>query len=335
MISDPGTLLSGSRAEPGRRARLLGVSGLLLILIGSLLFWRMACRAERVDADAGGSLPVAAAPSPAASAAAAPAVPAAAPAPPPAVSPPAPVPAPVGPDTIRQADELAAGDRHVEARELCLKALAGGPADGVRTQLEARIGRANIELAFTPRASPEKSDYVVQKGDSIGRIASRNGTTAELLQRANLLAQPNLIKVGDRLKVYKGKFSLTVSKSRNDLVAQVDGRFFKRYPVGTGKFGKTPVGTFVVSDRIKEPVWWRPDGRAIPYGDKENILGTRWLALKATGQTPDAKGYGIHGTWDPSSIGKAESAGCIRMRNEDVEELFVLVPLNTPVAIEE
>jgi len=226
-------------------------------------------------------------------------------------------------------------DRHLEAREACLKALTAAPPEGVRTQLEARIGSANIELAFTPRASPEKTDYVVQKGDSIGRIASRNGTTVELLQRANMLAQPNLIKVGDRLKVFKGKFSLAVSKTRNELVVQVDGRFFKRYPVGTGKFGKTPVGTFVVSDRIKEPVWWRPDGRAIPYGDKENILGTRWLALKATGQAPDVKGYGIHGTWDPTSIGKAESAGCIRMCNEDVEELYVLIPVNTPVTIEE
>jgi lipoprotein-anchoring transpeptidase ErfK/SrfK len=47
------------------------------------------------------------------------------------------------------------------------------------------------------------------------------------------------------------------------------------------------------------------------------------------------KGYGIHGTWDKDSIGKAESAGCIRLRNEDVEELFLLVPVGTPVRIEE
>jgi lipoprotein-anchoring transpeptidase ErfK/SrfK len=83
-------------------------------------------------------------------------------------------------------------------------------------------------------------------------------------------------------------------------------------------------------------VWYRPDGKEIPYTGKpdgDNILGTRWMNLRPTGETPRLKGYGIHGTWDNNSIGKAESAGCIRMRNEDVEELFMLVPENTPVVI--
>jgi lipoprotein-anchoring transpeptidase ErfK/SrfK len=236
---------------------------------------------------------------------------------------------------LKEADDLAAADRHVEARELCLQAMAGGLSGEARSALEERVGKCNIELAFTPRPSPDKIDYVVQRGDSVAKIAARHGTTAELVQRGNLLAQPNLIKVGDRLRVFSGKLTLTVNKTRRDLVVTANDRFFKRYSVGTGKFGKTPVGTFIVNDRIKEPVWWRPDGRAIPYGDKENILGTRWLALKPTGSTPPVKGYGIHGTWAPESVGRAESAGCIRMRNEDVEELFVLVPVNTPVTIEE
>jgi len=60
------------------------------------------------------------------------------------------------------------------------------------------------------------------------------------------------------------------------------------------------------------------------------------MSIKASGSgTPDVKGYGIHGTWDDSSIGKAESAGCIRMRNQDVEQLFVLVPMGTVVTITE
>jgi lipoprotein-anchoring transpeptidase ErfK/SrfK len=118
-----------------------------------------------------------------------------------------------------------------------------------------------------------------------------------------------------------------------ELVLYLNDRFFKRYPVGIGKESRTPLGTFAVSDRIVEPVWWRPDGRQIPFGNPENILGTRWLALRATAGTADVKGYGIHGTWDDKSIGKAESAGCVRMKNSDVEQLFDLVPLGTPVTI--
>ena len=75
------------------------------------------------------------------------------------------------------------------------------------------------------------------------------------------------------------------------------------------------------------------DGQVVPFGDKENILGTRWMALAATGDTPPAKGYGIHGTWDESSLGQQSSAGCIRMANRDVEELFVYIPVGAKAAL--
>jgi len=73
----------------------------------------------------------------------------------------------------------------------------------------------------------------------------------------------------------------------------------------------------------------------IPYGDKENVLGTRWISLTATGQTPKVRGYGIHGTWEPDTVGKQASAGCVRLLNPDVEELFLIVPMGTPVTIVE
>ena len=114
----------------------------------------------------------------------------------------------------------------------------------------------------------------------------------------------------------------------------LNGLFFKRYLVGTGVYGKTPVGTFVIDDKIENPPWWK-DGKAIPFGDDENILGTRWMRITATNNTPSVTGYGIHGTWDNDSLGKQSSAGCIRMRNEDVEEVFMLVPRGTIVTIVE
>ena len=65
------------------------------------------------------------------------------------------------------------------------------------------------------------------------------------------------------------------------------------------------------------------------------MLGTRWMSLKATGDTNKSlHGYGIHGTWKPETIGTKSSNGCIRMKNEEVNELFSIVPYNTPVKIE-
>jgi lipoprotein-anchoring transpeptidase ErfK/SrfK len=59
---------------------------------------------------------------------------------------------------------------------------------------------------------------------------------------------------------------------------------------------------------------------------KGNPLGTRWMGLTA-------KGYGIHGTNAPKSIGKAASHGCIRVRASDLEELFDLVSVGIVVEI--
>ena len=223
----------------------------------------------------------------------------------------------------------------VQVRKRCIEFLRQPMEPSIRDEVEKHAGRINIELVMTPAAMPEKQEYVVQPGDSLEKIARKFGTTVDLIQKSNLLSS-HIIKLGDRLMVLSGKFAIKVSKSRNDMIVTLNEDFFLRYGVGTGKFGKTPVGSFVINDKIKEPVWWRPDGREIPYGNPENILGTRWMSIKASGSgTPDVKGYGIHGTWDDGSIGKAESAGCIRMRNADVEQLFVMVPMGTVVTITE
>jgi len=225
-----------------------------------------------------------------------------------------------------------AGDL-VGARTKYLALLAAATDAKTRDIAEKGLGAVNPALYISTLPAPEKIDYVVRKGDSLARIAKRLGTTVELITKNNTIARPDRIQAGDRVRVVTGRFAVAVSKKRNDLVLTLNGQFFKRYAVSCGKDNKTPVGTFVINDKIVEPPWWRPDGKVVPYGDKENILGTRWMSIKATGQTPDAKGYGIHGTWDEASIGKSESAGCVRMRNPEVEEAFILLPIGTPVTI--
>ena len=86
------------------------------------------------------------------------------------------------------------------------------------------------------------------------------------------------------------------------------------YDVAVGKPSTpSPVGTFTIVTRLANPTYYRP-GVVIEPGSR-NPLGTRWMGLSQ-------KGYGIHGTSDPSSIGYAKSHGCIRLRNADVERLY-------------
>ena len=229
---------------------------------------------------------------------------------------------------------LASNKSLEEARQQGYALLEQTKDPALMASLETLLGQLNIELVLSQAPMPEKEEYVVRSGDSLERIARKFKTTADLIKKNNALQRP-VLHPGDRLRVFKGTFTLAISKSRNDLVVKVNNRFFKRYRVGTGKFGTTPVGTFVIADKIEQPPWWRPDGKMIPFGDKENVLGTRWMSLQATGTTAAVRGYGLHGTWEPETIGRQASGGCVRLANSEVEELFLLIPTGTRVTIAE
>jgi lipoprotein-anchoring transpeptidase ErfK/SrfK len=102
-------------------------------------------------------------------------------------------------------------------------------------------------------------------------------------------------------------------------------RLIKTYDVAVGKPSTpSPAGEFSVVRTLVNPTWYGP-GRVIGPG-KANPVGTRWIGLSK-------KGYGIHGTNEPSSIGKSASHGCIRMRNADVEELFKSIDVGVKVEL--
>src|SRR5262245_45116632 len=104
----------------------------------------------------------------------------------------------------------------------------------------------------------------------------------------------------------------------NDELVQV-------YQVAVGaSTSPSPVGTFTIVTRIPNPTYYRP-GKVIGPG-AANPLGTRWIGLSE-------KGYGIHGTDQPRSIGFAKSHGCIRLRNADVERLFEMVRVGDVVEL--
>ena len=189
------------------------------------------------------------------------------------------------------------------------------------------VSQVNTRVVNTDMPAPEKQRYRVQEGDALARIARRFGTTVEAIQRMNnMTPERSMIYVGDILYVLEGDWSILVSKEHFALVLYNGDELFKVYEVGIGRQDRTPTGTFVVRNKLREPDW-TPPGRRIPYGDPENVLGTRWIGLLPVGDTdPTLSGYGIHGTWEPETIGTAASQGCVRLRNQEVEELYALIP---------
>ncbi|MBI2248208.1 MAG: L,D-transpeptidase family protein [Armatimonadetes bacterium] len=226
-------------------------------------------------------------------------------------------------DFLRQAQAAEAAGRLADARTLYARLLSEAAEHIDVAAVRERWGRVTLSLLLSPTREGVRV-YTVQAGDTLGQIATRYGVTVELIQRANGLTS-DVIRPGQSLAVPEVAFRVAVDKSDNLLTLFNGEAAVKAYPVATGDRNITPVGTFTIVNKVVDPVWYRT-GAVIPPDSPENILGTRWMGLS----TPS---YGIHGTTDPASIGQQITAGCVRMRNEDVEELFALLPLRTEVVI--
>ena len=170
--------------------------------------------------------------------------------------------------------------------------------------------------------------YKVAPGDSLSRIATRFRFPVDGIMVVNHLRR-TLIRVGQRLKIPRGPFEVVVIKGEYRLIALQDGKWLAEYPIGTGRDDSTPEASFEIVEKTKNPTWYAPDG-VYPYGHPKNILGTRWMGFN---DTDEHSGFGIHGTARPESIGRSESSGCVRMRNEDVEVLYGLIPTGSRVRI--
>jgi hypothetical protein len=223
-----------------------------------------------------------------------------------------------------------------EARGLLSRALAQDVVLGDEFEFVSDLLR---ELNRAPRSSLlgliQTAEYVVQPNDSLWVLCNRTfprefGVSPEigLIQLINGMSGTNLA-VGEILLVPLRDVSVRVDRTNHGMAVSLDEVVLSAYRVGLGKENRTPPGEFLIEVKQEQPTWYH-DGQAIPFGDPANILGTRWLGFK---NSPGARGYGIHGTSKPESIGGDESMGCIRMRNEEVEELFEILPRGTIVTI--
>ncbi|MFH1854192.1 MAG: L,D-transpeptidase family protein [Candidatus Omnitrophota bacterium] len=193
------------------------------------------------------------------------------------------------------------------------------------TEAQERLGRLNIEILFSSIVTDKDVLYEVQPGDTLSKIAKKFGTTIDLIKTSNSL-ESDVIRTGSKFKVSKTGYKILIDKSQNLLTLLADdGAIVKVYRVSTGESNSTPVGTFTIINKIEDPVWYT-QGAVVPAESPDNILGSRWLGLSV-------KGYGIHGTVDPDSVGRQATSGCVRMLDKDVRELYTIIPKDTEVTI--
>ncbi len=211
-----------------------------------------------------------------------------------------------------------------EARDAYKSAYETYPDSAIVKVAKPKAEELSMKILFSPIVDSNSKEYTVQAGDTLAKISKVFGTTVELIKKSNNLAGDN-IRLGQKLKVVTAKFSVVVDKSQNLLLLKQNDDVIKTYKVATGLNNCTPVGAFKITTKLVNPVWYKT-GAAVPPGSPENILGTRWMGLSK-------EGYGIHGTTDPSSLGKQATAGCVRMLNSEVEELYGILPEGTEVTI--
>lgn len=192
-----------------------------------------------------------------------------------------------------------------------------------RAEVLPRVQKTARTIYLSPQPHFMQA-YEVQPGDMLQQIAPVYQLSWEYLSTLNGVT-PERIRAGQKLKVIKGPFEAFVDLSDFRLTIHAHGYFVKEYAIGIGKDNSTPLGTFKVRDKLKNPVYYPPEGGIVDADDPANPLGERWIGL--------GEGYGIHGTIDPESIGKAESKGCLRLSASDIAEVYDFLTISSEVAI--
>jgi lipoprotein-anchoring transpeptidase ErfK/SrfK len=176
----------------------------------------------------------------------------------------------------------------------------------------------------------------VQNGDNLTKVAERArrehgvNVAPDFIRVVNDLP-PNFVRAGATLKIPTEPTAIVVDKSEFRVYLTLGGAVIRDWPIGIGRDERTPEGVFKTGNKTRNPTWTDPEtGKTYKYGDPGHTIGSRWISFDdGRGRT----GFGIHGTNEPASIGKAESAGCARMLAADVEELFDLVPPGIEIVV--
>ncbi len=253
---------------------------------------------------------------------------------------------PAAEELIAQAATLigATPSRIIEARDKLNDALKMPMSPEQRSIVKTRLSQLADQWLFSKTFFAQDrlcSSYKVEQGDRLSNIGKQFNVPYELLMEINKLARPEALRAGERIKVVNGPFNVKVYLSTFTMDIFLQDTFVRSFPVGLGQPGRqTPVGLWHVKagGKIPNALYTDPDtGKVIHPEDPDYPLGSRWIELEGLDDnTKDKIGFGIHGTKDPQSIGRASSRGCIRLHNGDVVKVYnMLVPVNSLVKIVE
>src|SRR5438445_10257714 len=179
-------------------------------------------------------------------------------------------------------------------------------------------------LSSQPSAFSQDSSLNTLKPIPSAPLSPNSGAVSEPFAHAPLIAKPSA-PAGSSANPARQR-QIVISIADRQLAVVDNGQVLKIYPIAVGsRRTPSPEGNFVIVNHAKDPTYRHGEKEIAP--GKDNPLGSRWMGLSL-------KAYGIHGTNVQSSVGKAASHGCFRMRKQDVEELYTLLQVGDTVMVQ-
>ncbi len=199
------------------------------------------------------------------------------------------------------------------------------PDSSHRDEAENMMGSINLAELFSGRPGPNKTEYIVQHGDVLDRVAHKTRSDPELIYQANNLERI-MLRIGQKLEIPQVDFSIEAHLATKRLVLLEHGNFFKSYPLLDVRPLSKKAGE--IHSKVQEKIAFR-DGHRVMFGTKE--YGGSLRSLTLAGQP----GYTIYGQSDGSpGLGPEKPPGSgLALDPSDAEELPSLVGVGTPVTI--
>jgi len=242
-------------------------------------------------------------------------------------------------ELMRSGVEFLSINKPIEGRQYLTRALDSGALNSAEEQhVREQLTALNAQLVFSPEVipgDPFAQQYTIASGDVLSQVPRKQGLNIDwrFLQSINNIPDPRRIRAGQRIKLVTGPFHAVVHKRdfRLDLYLGEIGNwvYVCSFPVGLGEYNSTPTGVFQVRlhSKLVNPEWVNPrTGKRFLPDDQDNPIGERWIGLQGVSDAiRDLRGYGLHGTIEPESIGRESSLGCIRLSADDVELIYEML----------
>lgn len=199
---------------------------------------------------------------------------------------------------IERARQLQRDGKLTEAQKLLRDQLHLYPQAAPARAARELLGSINTELFFSDKSLYGKTEYIVERGDSLARIARKLKSTPDLIMRVNSL-ESTLIHPGDRLLIPDDEFTVTIDLPNERAVVHHGDGYFKQYPIQAVDL--PPSSQPRISTQVNAIAFWK-DGERIAANTAEASEATPWINLSRPG-------YVLYGVSEPSGVEEAGAVG--------------------------